>query len=281
MNPQDFDKIAKNVYKNLDQINSILNKAKFISKFHTNDAGTDLPGVLLALTKEEEVSSNKSVNDSDSLERPCVEDIDTLFDTIRSHTASASKAPQRQGSFKKTTGVPLQQSRILNETNLLANGTMMMTGSSSDLTSISTKSVIHTKHPPVDVETLASRFRETIRSLTMIENRNIERIDLAQNRKRFLSEWASIEKNCRNVEALLDDCKQQLDSQGKGTVKQEPLISNDFIKSMKQLQSILHYMVYIKKTENLPDLSKTLSKEVFPLSECLDAVEETIRQKQL
>ncbi|XP_058118459.1 uncharacterized protein LOC131287928 [Anopheles ziemanni] len=280
MNPQEFDSIARNVYKNLDQINSILNKAKFISKFHTNTGSTDLPGELLALTKEEEVCSNKSANDSDSLERPCVEDIDTLFDTIRSHTASASKAPQRQGSFKKTTGIPLQQSRILNETNLLANGTMM-TGSSSDLTSISTKSMIHTKHPPVDVEALVSRFRETIGSLTMIENRNIERIDLAQNRQRFLNEWASIEKNCRNVQALLDDCKLQLDSQGKGAVKQEPLISNDFIKSMKQLQSILHYMVYIKKTENLPDLSKTLSKEVFPLSECLDAVEETIRQKQL
>uniref|UniRef100_A0A182J5V2 Uncharacterized protein n=1 Tax=Anopheles atroparvus TaxID=41427 RepID=A0A182J5V2_ANOAO len=278
MNPQDFDIIGKHVYENVHHINHILGKAKFSSKFSSNDANADLPGVLLALAKEEELRFSKDANLLDP--RPCEEEIDTLFETIRSNSTTASKVPQRQGSFKKTAGIPLQQSRILNETNLVPNGTMI-SGSCSDLSALGSKASTHSKQPPVDVEALVRRFRETIDSLAKVENRKILSVDLTESRQHFRSEWTSIEKTCRNVEAMLDKCKQQLESNAEGAIKQEPIISSDLIKSLKKLQTNLHYTAYIQKAENLPDLSRTLSKEVFPLSEYLDSIDETIRQKQL
>ncbi|XP_035893546.1 uncharacterized protein LOC118503888 [Anopheles stephensi] len=282
MTPADFDSVAKHVYINQEHINRYLGKAKIASKFH--NTSEDLPGTLLGLTKEAVPEVAAKV--FDVLERPSEEEIDTLFDTIRSrsstNSSSANKQTQRHGSFKKTTAAPLQQSRLLNETNLIANQTTSLTGSCSDMTALVNKSsVLPSKQPSVDVDALVDRFRQSIKALDSIENGQIEVIDLAQIRQQFRREWASNLKACRNVEALLDEFKQQTESNGSVTVKREPLISSELVKSMKQLQTKLHYAVSIKKADVLPDMTKTLSKDVFPLSECLDTIDETIRQKQL
>ncbi|XP_050080839.1 uncharacterized protein LOC126568412 [Anopheles maculipalpis] len=280
MTPADFDSVAKHVYINLEHINRYLGKAKIASKFHTTS--DELPATLLALTKED--IPEVPVKAFDPLERPSEEEIDTLFDTIRSRSSQtsngtgANKQTQRHGSFKKTTAAPLQQSRLLNDTNLIANSTSSLTGSCSDMTALVNKS---SKQPAIDVELLVDRLRQSIAALGAIENGKIECIDLAQMRQQFRREWAANLRACRNVEALLDEFKQQTESNGSVTMKKEPLISSELVKSMKQLQTKLHYAISIKKADVLPDMTKTLSKDVFPLSECLDTIDETIREKQL
>uniref|UniRef100_A0A182SIY2 Uncharacterized protein n=1 Tax=Anopheles maculatus TaxID=74869 RepID=A0A182SIY2_9DIPT len=286
MTPADFDSVAKHVYINVEHINRYLGKAKIASKFHTNGPNcNDLPGTLLGLTEED--VPDAAVKVFDLHERPSEEEIDTLFDTIRSRSSNSgsnnnNKQAQRHGSFKKTTAAPLQQSRLLNETNLIANSTTSLTGSCPDMTALVNKSSVPpSKQPSIDVQALVDRFRQSISALGAIENGTIECVDLAQIRQQFRREWASTLKACRNVEALLDEFKQQTESNGSVTVKKEPLISSELVKSMKQLQTKLHYAVTIKKADVLPDMTKTLSKDVFPLSECLDTIDETIRQKQL
>uniref|UniRef100_A0A8W7PBM5 Uncharacterized protein n=1 Tax=Anopheles coluzzii TaxID=1518534 RepID=A0A8W7PBM5_ANOCL len=296
MNPADFDIVAKHVYTNVDRINRYLGQAKIGSKFLPNgttpDPTDDLPGALLALSKEETAEQVKTANGFDPLERPNEDEIDTLFDAIRSRPSSGTNSnsttttnnnnakAQRQGSCKKATGAaPLQQSRILNETNLIANTTTNANGSCSDLTGLINKTA---KQPPIDVEALVEKLRQAIDLLGTIENSEITTVDLAQIRNQFRREWSSSVKACRNVDAWVEDFKRQSEgSHGSATVKKEPLITSELVKSMKQLQTKLHYALSVRKAEVLPDLTKTLSKEVFPLSEYLDMIDETIRQKQL
>ncbi|XP_052889874.1 uncharacterized protein LOC128298172 [Anopheles moucheti] len=285
MTPADFDYVAKHVYINLEHINRYLGKAKIASKFLSNGTNADdLPETLLAITKEDVPESTSVAKVFDLLERPSEEEIDTLFETIRSRPSGAngSNKNQRHGSFKKATAAPLQQSRLLNETNLITNSLTSLGSSYTDLTGTVIKSTVPpSKQSAIDVEALVDKFRQTISMLGSIENGTIENIDLAQIRQQFRREWASIMKACRNVEALLDDFRQQTEKNGSVAIKKEPLIGSELVKSMKQLQTKLHYAVSIKKAEVLPDMTKTLSKEVFPLSECLDTIDETIRQKQL
>lgn len=40
-------------------------------------------------------------------------------------------------------------------------------------------------------------------------------------------------------------------------------------------------VIFIKNNEYIPDMSKTLVLDSFPLAECLDDVNENIRQKKL
>uniref|UniRef100_A0A182MF95 Uncharacterized protein n=1 Tax=Anopheles culicifacies TaxID=139723 RepID=A0A182MF95_9DIPT len=286
MTPADFDFVAKHVYINLEHINRYLAKAKIASKFlSTGTNYDDLPGTLLAITKEDVSESTNAAQVFDLLERPSEEEIDTLFETIRSRPASANGSnnkTQRHGSFKKAPAAPLQQSRLLNETNLISSSITTLGNSCSDLTgSVNKSNIPPPKQPTFDVEALVNKLRHTIKELDSIENGKIENVDLTQIRQQFRREWASTMKACRNVEALLDEFKQQTESNGSVVIKKEPLISSELVKSMKQLQTKLHYAVSIKKAEVLPDMTKTLSKEVFPLSECLDTIDESIRQKQL
>uniref|UniRef100_A0A182NPU5 Uncharacterized protein n=1 Tax=Anopheles dirus TaxID=7168 RepID=A0A182NPU5_9DIPT len=276
MTPVDFQVVAKEVYKNLDHINRYLGKAKIASKFLPNgtSSSADLPGALLALAKENDTDTTNGATGSDPAERPSEQEIDTLFDTIRSRSATAAtnNKHHRQGSVKKTATAPLQQSRLLNETNLLANSTSVLTSSCADLT----------KYAAIDVDALVDRLRQAIGVLGSIENSQILSVDVVELHQRFRREWTSIVKTCRNVETLLDEFQQQAKGNGpNGTARKEPLISIEMVNAMKQLQTKLHHAVLVKKSEVLPDLTKTLSKEVFPLSECLDMIDETISQKQL
>ncbi|XP_053660035.1 uncharacterized protein LOC128709076 [Anopheles marshallii] len=285
MTPADFDFVAKHVYINLEHINRYLGKAKIASKFLSDGTNADdLPETLLSITKEDVPEPTSVAKVFDLLERPSEEEIDTLFETIRSRPSGAngSNKNQRHGSFKKATAGPLQQSRLLNETNLITNSLTSLGSSYTDLTGAVNKSTVPPpKQPTIDVEALVAKFRQTISMLDSIENGKIENIDLSQIRQQFRREWASTMKACRNVEALLDEFRQQSEKNGSVTIKKEPLISSELVKSMKQFQTKLHYAVSIKKAEVLPDMTKTLNKEVFPLSECLDTIDETIRQKQL
>uniref|UniRef100_A0A182RY43 Uncharacterized protein n=1 Tax=Anopheles funestus TaxID=62324 RepID=A0A182RY43_ANOFN len=285
MTPSDFDFVAKHVYINLEHVNRYLGKAKIASKFLSNgNNADDLPETLLTIAKEGVPEPASAAKVFDLLERPSEEEIDTLFDTIRSRPSSAnsSNKNQRHGSFKKTTAAPLQQSRLLNETNLISNLITSLGTSCPDLTGSANKSTpAPFKQPAIDVEALVNKLRQSINVLGSIENERIENIDLPQIRQQFQREWASDMKACRNVEALLDEFKQQTDKNGSVAIKKEPLISSELVKSMKQLQTKLHYAVSIRNAEVLPDMTKTLSKEVFPLSQCFDTIDETIRQKQL
>uniref|UniRef100_A0A182QPI9 Uncharacterized protein n=1 Tax=Anopheles farauti TaxID=69004 RepID=A0A182QPI9_9DIPT len=277
MTPADFHIVAKEVYINLAHINRYLGKAKISSKLLPTDTSSiDLPGALLALAKETDTKITIESNNTDSAERPSAEDIDTLFDTIRtrsSTTGSNNNKQHRQGSVKKTAPTPLQQSRLLNETNLLSNTNVpALTNSCSDLT----------KQSAIDEDALVDRLRQAICMLGSIENGNILSIDLGVLHQQFRREWSSIAKACRNVESLLEKFqKQKAEDDGPNTVKKEPLIGIELVNAMKQLQTKLHYTVLVKKSEVMPDLTKTLSHEVFPLSECLDMIDETISQKQL
>uniref|UniRef100_A0A182PLZ5 Uncharacterized protein n=1 Tax=Anopheles epiroticus TaxID=199890 RepID=A0A182PLZ5_9DIPT len=277
MNPDDFDSVGKFVCRNVDQINHHLGKAKLDSKFLSNkDAGAeDLPAALLALAKEQELEQTSETKENDPMERPSEEEIDALFEVIRSRpTANSSNKCQRQGSFKKTAAAV---------TAAIANKTTASFGSSSDLTLLINKSSVPpVKQPPVDVDAMVAKLRQSIDLLGTVENGEIEAVDLAAVRQQFRREWAGIGKACRNVEALLEEFKQQTEGNGGAAgVKKEPIISNELVKSMKQLQIKLHYAVSLKKAEILPDITKTLNKEVLPLSPYIDMIDETIRQMQL
>uniref|UniRef100_A0A182W282 Uncharacterized protein n=1 Tax=Anopheles minimus TaxID=112268 RepID=A0A182W282_9DIPT len=275
MTPADFDFVAKHVYINLEHINRYLGKAKIASKFlSTGTNYDDLPDTLLTLTKEDIPEPTNAAQVFDLLERPSEEEIDALFETIRSRpaTVNGGNKNQRHGSFKKVSAAPLQQSRLLNETNLIASSITTLGNSCSDLSGSANKTTVPPpKQSAIDVEALVDKLRHTIKVLGSIDNGKIENIDLAQIRQQYRREWASTMKACRNVEALLDEFKQQTECNGSVVTEKQPLICRELK---------LHYAVSIKKAEVLPVMTKTLNKEVFPLSECLDTIDESIRQKQ-
>ncbi|XP_053680185.1 uncharacterized protein LOC128731113 [Anopheles nili] len=281
MNTSDFDALAKQVYINLDVINHHLGEAKTDSKLLTKTADSEnLLESLLTLAKElkspPDIASQNAV---DLAKRPSEEEIDTLFDVLRSRPTAANGKHQRQGSFKKNTPSPLQQSRLLNETNLLGNTTTSLTNSCSDLTNSINKTQL--KQPTIDVEAAVGRLRRAAELLGTISSEQIQSVDLSQIRQRCQTEWKARMRACRNVEQLLNDTLHETDRSGTNVVKKEPLVGTALVKSIQQLQTKLHLAVFIKEQEAPPDLTKTLSKAALPLSECIDSIEETLRQQKL
>ncbi|XP_052860878.1 uncharacterized protein LOC128267953 [Anopheles cruzii] len=279
MQTQEFDSLAKEIVGNI-VINRYLGKeARVCTKLRSSSSpadDNDLPATLLALAKEEQNWPLQSTS-SDPVDRPSEEDIDDFFCTIRARPSTFRS--QRQGSLKRNAASLHQSVRVLTEHNPAAIANVSTSSSCSDVSSVGSKSVSSKLSSPVDVEALVVRFRQAISTLEQIDNAPFEEIDLTEVHHFYRQEWSTVVKTFRKVDNLLMQFQQQVEAERDPSY--QPIIKKELIDSMERLQSKLHDVCYIRSVENLPHLKTTVSKEVFALSECLDVIDETIRQKHL
>ncbi|XP_050095075.1 uncharacterized protein LOC126577462 [Anopheles aquasalis] len=278
MDSQEYDKLARQIVKQLEQINQCLGEAsKKRSKLqpgHSNSTINyeDITGPILALANEIETAFSAQPTQADQRppDTPTEEDIDSFLDAVRSRP-SGNRA-QRQGSLKRTT-FPLQQSRILNENNVTVLGKTC-----SDISTIASKTIIP-KPPPVDVPAMMERLRQAIALQAKIEaTAPICEIDLPEIHQHYRERWLEVGKVCQDISTLFSDFKAQVHSASGNGPKQPTIVRDELVDCMQRLQSTMNQVCFIKRVENQPDLTTTVSKEAFPLSECLESMDEKIRQ---
>ncbi|XP_035785966.1 uncharacterized protein LOC118463480 [Anopheles albimanus] len=284
MDSQEYDKLARQIVKQLEQINQCLGEAgKKRSKLqpgHSNSTSNceDIPGTILELANEMESFSCAQPGQPEQRppDAPVEEKIDSFLDAIRSRP-SGNRA-QRQGSLKRTT-IPLQQSRILNENNV--SNVTVLGKTCSDISTIASKTITP-KAPPVDLPAMVERLRQAIALQAEIEKIvPIEEIDLPEILQLHRERWLEVGKVYQNISALLTEFKAQVHSTSGDVPKQPAIIRDELVDCMKRMQSTLNQVCFIKRVENQPDLMTTVSREAFPLSECLESMDEKIRQYHL
>uniref|UniRef100_A0A1Q3G0U1 Uncharacterized protein n=1 Tax=Culex tarsalis TaxID=7177 RepID=A0A1Q3G0U1_CULTA len=256
----DLNQLSANIITNLDKINRILGTGRLESKLLKN---VDLPDRLLRLSQQDwtPCSDIRTTNPADRLS---AEDVDALFAKIRHRSAPAKK------TLKKA--IPLQQSRIMNETNLVSS----QSGSFTDL-SDSGKA-----KPAIDVEALVKSLRQSAQYLGEIENRTLEPIDFERVERYSKREGAKLRDGVRDVEMMLQDLEKYVNSErlGDGEDRKE-LMRESLVGKLRELSETMSQVIFIKNNEYIPDMSKALVLDSFPLAECLDDVNENIRQKKL
>ncbi|XP_058067312.1 uncharacterized protein LOC131216756 [Anopheles bellator] len=278
MQTQEFDTLAKEIIGQQDHINRYLGKAaRVCTKLRSPTEDDDLPGTLLALAKEEQ-NWPQQFPSSDSVDRPREEDIDNFFSAIRARPTTVRS--QRQGSLKKS-AASLHQSRVLTEHNPAVVANTSTSSSCSNVSTVGSKSMSAKHSSPVDLEALVVRFRQAISTLEQIDNAPFEEIDLTEVHHFYRQEWSTVVKSFEQVDNLLIQFQQQVEAERRRDRSYQPIIKKELIESMERVQSTLHDVCYVKSVENLPDLKTTVSEEAFALSECLDVIDETIRQKHL
>ncbi|ETN62392.1 hypothetical protein AND_005910 [Anopheles darlingi] len=281
MDSQEYDKLARQIVTQLEQINQYLAEAgKKRSKLqpgHSNSNSEDIPASILALANEIETVPpvQPAPTDQRPPDTPVEEEIDSFLDAIRSRP-SGNRA-QRQGSLKRT--MPLQQSRFLNENNV--SNVTMLGKSCSDISTIASKTIIP-KPPPVDVGAMIERLRQAIELQGKIETIvPFEEIDLSEIYQLHRERWLEVGKIYQNISNDLSEFKAQVHSTSGDVSNQPAIIRDELVDCMKRMQSTLNQVCFIKRVENQPDLTTTVCREAFPLSECLESMDEKIRQYHL
>ncbi|KAL1399643.1 hypothetical protein pipiens_008046 [Culex pipiens pipiens] len=260
----DLNQLSTNIITNLDKINRILGTGRLESKLLKN---VNLPDRLLRLSQQDWTPCSDARTTSPA-DRLSTEDVDALFAKIRHRSAPPKKTT---APLKKA--IPLQQSRILNETNLVSS----QSGSFSDLSESSGKA-----KPAIDVEALVSSLRKSAQSLGEIENRTLEPVDFERVERYSKREGAKLRDGVRDVEMMVVDLEKYVNSERVGDEEdRKELMRETLVGKLRELSETMSQVIFIKNNEYIPDMSKTLVLDSFPLAECLDDVNENIRQKKL
>lgn len=259
----DLNILAANIASNLDKINSILGNGRLDSKLLTN---SNLPDRLLALSQQDWVprSDARVVGYSNRLQ---AEDVDAIFSKIRQRSSNARQI--RNQPVKKA--LPLQQSRLLNETNLVNS----QYGSLTDLSDTASKL------KTIDVEALVSCLKQSADALGCIENRPLQQIDFERVDRFNKRECSKIRETIRQIEMMVQDFSKFVASERSSEDKEKELLSERLVVLLRDLSETMSQVIFIKTNEYVPDMSKSLVLDSFPLAECLDDVNENIRQKKL
>ncbi|XP_058463853.1 uncharacterized protein LOC131438074 [Malaya genurostris] len=263
----DLNKLSSNIIINLDRINRILSPVRLESNLLSN---SNLPDRLLTLIQQEWTPCT-DVRTVDPSNRLTVEDVDTLFSRIRQRSVvGTGPRLNRNPSQKKL--VPLQQSRILNETNLVNS----QSGSLTDLYDSSKLAV-----KSVDVEVLVKSLKKSAETLQQIENHSLDQINFDRVERFNKRECDKIRDTIQDIESMVQDlekfviCEQEVDSGRK------ELLTERLVSLLRDLSETMSQVIFIKNNEYIPDMNKSFGLDSFPLAECLDDVNENIRQKKL
>lgn len=216
MDSQEYDKLAREIVKQLEQINRCLEEAaKKRSKLqpghsdNTSNICDDIPGTILALANEmETVPSVQPVPPADqrSPDPPTEEDIDSFLDAVRSRP-SGNRA-QRQGS------------------------------TCSDISTIASKTIAP-RPPPVDLPAMVERLRQAIALQAKIEKTvPIGEIDLPEIHQLQRERWLEVGKVYQNISALVSEFKAQVQSTNGNDPKQPAIIRDELVDCMKRMQSV-------------------------------------------
>ncbi|XP_055530787.1 uncharacterized protein LOC129721807 [Wyeomyia smithii] len=263
---EDLNILSANIMTNLDKINAILSSGRIESKLLTN---SDLPDRLLALSQQEwtPTSDARLVDCNDRLQ---AEDVDAIFNKIRQRSSAVGSSRQNRSKPSKGT-VPLQQSRILNETNLVNS----QSGSLTDLSDNAGKLKI------IDVEALVQSLKQSADALGCIENRSLKRIDFERVERFNKRECAKIRDTVQQIDIMVQDFEKFVTSEQNFDNEKKELLSEQIVWLLKDLSETMTQVIFIKNNEYIPDISKSFVMDSFPLAECLDDVNENIRQKKL
>ncbi|XP_058839528.1 uncharacterized protein LOC131696222 [Topomyia yanbarensis] len=263
----DLNKLSSNIITNLDRINRILSTGRLQSKLLSD---LKLPDRLLALVQQEWTPTS-DVRTVDPSNRLSVEDVDLLFNKIRQRPAGGTASRVNRNLTQKKT-VPLQQSRILNETNL-ANG------QSGSLTNLCDSSKLAMKS--VDVEALVKSLKQSAEALGRIENRCLEQIDFDRVERFNRRECAKIRDTIQDIEVMVQDLEKFVACEQNTDGERKELLTERLVGLLRDLAETMSQVVFIKNNEYIPDMSKSLVLDSFPLAECLDDVNENIRRNKL
>ncbi|XP_053683446.1 uncharacterized protein LOC128733703 [Sabethes cyaneus] len=262
----DLNKLSASVISNLDKINSILCTGRLDSKLLSHSS---LPDQLLAMSQQEWIPSSdaRSVDSSDRLQ---AEDVDAIFNKIRHRSSNVGSARQNRNQATKK-AIPLQQSRILNETNL-ANS---QSGSLTDLSDGAGKM------KGIDVETLVKSLKQSAALLSCIENRSLEQIDFERVERFNKRECAKVCDIIHQIDVMVQDFQKFVTSERDSDNEKKELLSERIVGLLRDLSETMSQVIFIKNNEYVPDMSRSFDLDSFPLAECLDDVTENIRQKKL
>ncbi|XP_055597918.1 uncharacterized protein LOC129747642 isoform X2 [Uranotaenia lowii] len=269
---EDLNQLSNAIIASIERTNNILASGRLESKLLQN---ADLPDRLLKLTRQDYLPG-KEVRTIDPSSRLTVEDVDNLFTKIRQRSGPTAGRLARTATLKKST-VPLQQSRILNETNLVGSQSGSLTDLSDSGKQTSTVAAIKN----IDVETLVRSLKQSAEALGQIENRTLEPIDFERVDRYNRRECLKVRDTLRDVDTMIEDLEKYINSEQCSDEGKKELISTNLVEKLRELSEVMSQVLFIKNNEYVPDMSKTLLVETFPLAECLDDVGENIRQKKL
>ncbi|KXJ73682.1 hypothetical protein RP20_CCG015262 [Aedes albopictus] len=263
----DLNHLSGSIIDNLDKFNRILKSASLESKLLTDP---DLPDRLLKLSQQEwtPTSDPRSADPSDRL---TADDLDAIFSKIRHRPAggTSSRGVNRVPSQKKA--VPLQQSRILNETNLASSPS----GSLTDLSDSGGSKRI------IDVEALVKSLKHSIQAMGQIENRPLEAMDFERVERYNRRECVKVRDAIRDVELMVQDLERYVASVRGDDGDRKELVSEILVSRLRDLSETMSQVIFIKNNEYIPDMNQWTALGSFPLAECLDDVNENIRRKKL
>lgn len=265
----DLNQLSSNVTDNLDKFNAILASAVLESKLLANP---ELPDQLLKLSQLDWVP-NSDARTADPADRLAAEDLEFLFNKIRHRptVGSTRGGINRNPSQKKA--IPLQQSRILNETNLVSSPS----GSLTDLCESGGSKLART----IDVEAVVKSLKQTIEAMKQIENRPLVAIDFERIERYSRRESVKIKDTIRDVELMVHDLERYVVSVQGCDEDRKELISENLALRLRDLSETMSQVIFIKNNEYIPNMGNLTAIGTFPLAECLDDVNENIRQKKL
>lgn len=255
----DLNLLSENIIKNLDQINSILVGGKLESQL-----SCDLPDRFSQLVQSEWIPSSDA-NTVEPSNRLSVEDVDQLFDKIHRRHTTGSR--HKNVSHKKA--IPLQQSRILNETNLVNSPS----GSLTDLSDIA-------KLKSIDVDGLVRSLKQSAEMLSKIDSQCIEPIHVDRIQRIYRRNCARIRDCIQDIDTMIQDFERYVTSEQKND-ENKGLFTENLVAKLGDLSETMSQVIFIKSNEYIPDLDTSNSLDDFPLAECLDSVIENIQQKKL
>lgn len=267
----DLNQLSDRIIDNLDKFNHILKSAGLESKLLSNP---DLPDRLLKLSQQE-WTPGSDARSADPSDRLAAEDIDSIFSKIRHRPvlgSGSSRSVNRAPSQKKA--IPLQQSRILNETNLAGSP-------SGSLTDLSDSGGSNKQVRTIDVEALVKSLKQSLQAIGQIENRPLEAIDFERVERYNRRECVKVRDAIRDVELMVQDLERYVASVRSGDEDRSELVGETLVSRLRDLSETMSQVIFIKNNEYIPDMSKWTAIGSFPLAECLDDVNENIRRKKL
>lgn len=223
---EDLNKLSGKIIEHLDRINRILSYGRLESKLLSNP---DIPDRLLKLSQQE-WAPRSDIRSTDSSNRLSVDDLDSLFNKIRHRPAGGSTRLNRANSQKKA--IPLQQSRILNETNLASSPSGSMTDL-SDSGRAGGKSF--------DVEALVKSLKQSVQALSLIENRTIKPIDFDRVERYNRREFAKVKDTVRDVETMVQDLEKYVTSVRPGDQERTELVNEELVMMLRDLSEVMSH----------------------------------------
>lgn len=220
---EDLNRLSANIIADLERINRILGSGRLESKLLVN---LDLPDRLLKLSQQEWAPTS-DIHTTDHSDRLTVEDVDNIFNKIR-HRPTGGARHNRIPSHKKP--IPLQQSRILNETNL-ANSP---SGSLTDLSDSGKQQAVKS----IDVEFLVKSLKQSAEALGQIENRIIEPLDFDRIERIQSREGSKIRDSIKCIDVMIQDLEKYVASEQCDDGKSKDLVSDKLVNKLRDLSAV-------------------------------------------